>query len=315
MDVRKVLYRGAWYAVWREDGETRRKALRTRDPLVADSQLAAFRARQSAPEPQATAGTIFARYLAEKGKPRAHDAWRRLAPYFEHRTPPEITAPACRAYCAARARDGASTGTIWTELTFLRAALRWGQAAPPATVELPPKPPPRDLHLTRDQFDRLLDECHAPHLRLFLVLALATAGRRAAILELTWDRVDFERGLIRLGLGEKRRKGRATVPMTARARAVLEEAWQVRTTPTVIAYGGRSLASVRPALARAAERAGLPWVTPHVMRHTAAVWMAEAGVTMPEIAAFLGHTDSRTTERIYARFTPDYLRRAAQALD
>jgi integrase len=50
------------------------------------------------------------------------------------------------------------------------------------------------------------------------------------------------------------------------------------------------------------------------MRHTAAVWMAEAGVPMPVIAQYLGHTDSRITERVYARFSPDYLRGAADAL-
>jgi integrase len=43
--------------------------------------------------------------------------------------------------------------------------------------------------------------------------------------------------------------------------------------------------------------------------------MAEAGVPMPEIAAFLGHTDSRSTERVYAKFSPEYLRKAARALE
>jgi integrase len=43
--------------------------------------------------------------------------------------------------------------------------------------------------------------------------------------------------------------------------------------------------------------------------------MAEAGIGMAEIAQFLGHSDSRTTERVYARFSPDYLRKAAEALE
>ena len=30
---------------------------------------------------------------------------------------------------------------------------------------------------------------------------------------------------------------------------------------------------------------------------------------------YFGHTDSRTTDRHYARFSPDYLRKAAGALD
>ena len=36
---------------------------------------------------------------------------------------------------------------------------------------------------------------------------------------------------------------------------------------------------------------------------------------MGEIAAMLGHRDSRTTERVYARLSPIYLRGAAGALE
>ena len=36
---------------------------------------------------------------------------------------------------------------------------------------------------------------------------------------------------------------------------------------------------------------------------------------MAEIAAMLGHRDSRTTERIYARLAPDFLRRTAGTLE
>jgi hypothetical protein len=42
--------------------------------------------------------------------------------------------------------------------------------------------------------------------------------------------------------------------------------------------------------------------------------MAEAGVSMPEIANVLGHSDSRITEAIYARFSPTYLKKAVSAL-
>jgi hypothetical protein len=43
--------------------------------------------------------------------------------------------------------------------------------------------------------------------------------------------------------------------------------------------------------------------------------MAEAGRPMTEIAAVLGHSDSRITERIYARFSPAHLRKTVIALD
>jgi integrase len=226
-----------------------------------------------------------------------------------------VTRARCRAYAAARRAEGVGDGTIYTELTYLRAALRHANATGWA-VELPRKPPPRDHRLTREQYAALLDACSGtPHLRLFVVLALATAGRAEAILSLTWDRVDFDRGLIDLGAGERRRKGRAIVPMTDRARAALLEASQARTTQWVIEWAGKRVAKLRTSFGRAARAAGVPWCTPHVLRHTAASWMAEAGVPMAAIAQFLGHEDARITERVYARFSPTYLRDAARALD
>jgi integrase len=155
-----------------------------------------------------------------------------------------------------------------------------------------------------------------PHLHLFVILAYSTAGRASAILELTWDRVDFTRGEIRLGLGERRTKGRATVPMTDSARVALDEARRGAVTDHVIEYGGRRVLSVKRAFKAAVARAGLPPSTsPHILRHSAAVHMAESGVSMAEIAQYLGHSSEAVTYRVYARFSPSYLRKAASALE
>jgi hypothetical protein len=43
--------------------------------------------------------------------------------------------------------------------------------------------------------------------------------------------------------------------------------------------------------------------------------MAEDGIPLEEIAQFLCHSDVNVTRRIYARFSPDYLRRAAASLE
>jgi integrase len=51
----------------------------------------------------------------------------------------------------------------------------------------------------------------------------------------------------------------------------------------------------------------------HVLRHTGAVWAAEAGISMPELAQFMGHDDDRTTQKHYARCSPDYLVQVANA--
>ncbi|MDE2103785.1 MAG: site-specific integrase [Patescibacteria group bacterium] len=261
------------------------------------------------------------RYIAEKTAEGARSyksmdtSWRALASTFANLRPDQVTKALCRQYTEKRRSGGVSDGTIIKDLGVLKAALGWANKAGAADFQMPPTPPPRDRHLSREEFDRLLAACDASHIELFIILALSTAGRASALLELTWDQVDFERGLIRLSKGQGRQKGRSTVPMTERLRKALETAYSGRTSDYVIEWGGQPVKSVKRSFARACERAGIEGVTPHILRHTAAVWMAEAGVSMHEIAAFLGHTDPRITFRVYAKYSPDHLRKAASALE
>jgi integrase len=244
-----------------------------------------------------------------------------IIPFFGKKKPADINVNLCRSYIATRRLKGRKNGTIGTELNHLRIVLAWAAKtnligkAPP--MELPSKPPPRERHLTRDEFNALLDASETHHLRLFLVLAISTAARAGALLELTWDQIDFERGLIYLGQRNalRPRKGRATVPMTNSARAALSSAKRVTRSGFVIEWGGEAVTSVRTALNKAAERAQVKGVSPHVLRHTAAVWMAEAGRPIEEIAQYLGHSDTGTTQRVYARFSPGHLRQSANALE
>jgi integrase len=205
-------------------------------------------------------------------------------------------------------------GTIRRELSVLRAALRWQDPNTKAVVALPPAAPPKDRYLTTSEFQSLLAAAQASHVKLFIVLALATAARKEALLTLTWDRVDLSRGIINLGRGV-RQKGRAVVPVNDFAREWLQKAQAAAVSDFVIEWAGGAVASIRTGFDAACAKAGFTDVTPHVLRHTAAVWMAEAGVRMSEIAQYLGHRDSRTTERVYARYSPEYLQTAAAALD
>ncbi|WP_254701745.1 site-specific integrase [Roseovarius sp. THAF27] len=136
-----------------------------------------------------------------------------------------------------------------------------------------------------------------------------------AVLELTWDRVDFERGQINLRTGEGQRKGRAIVPMTESLRVALLEARNAALSDYVVEWAGGPVKSIKKSFKVAAGDAGLSEVSPHVLRHTAAVHMAEAGIPMDEIAQYLGHSDSRITASTYARYSPEHLRKAASALE
>jgi integrase len=53
----------------------------------------------------------------------------------------------------------------------------------------------------------------------------------------------------------------------------------------------------------------------HLLCHSAAVMIAEAGIPIQEISQYLGHSSTDVIEKIYARFSPNYLRKAAATLD
>lgn len=105
------------------------------------------------------------------------------------------------------------------------------------------------------------------------------------------------------------------MPMLRTARAALLEARQGALTPYVIEWAGRPVKSVKRGLAQAAKRAGLGHVSPHDLRRSAAIHMAEDGVPISEISQYLGHSNEKITYQAYARFQPDHLRKAASALE
>jgi len=269
--------------------------------------------------------TIWAAYIVDHaGRAIVENMafnWRALAPRFSSMPADSITPTDCRAYIAARRRQGKKDGTIATELGRLRMVLLWAEkqrviARAPQIVR--PTPPKRkEHHLTREQCRDLIAAATFPHVRLFIVLALATGGRDSALRELTWDRVDFDRGLIDLKNPDIARphKGRAVVPMNRTARAALMEAREGALSNHVIEWAGKPVSSVKRGLKAAARLAGISGsVSPHLFRHSAAVHLAEAGISMEVIAQYLGHEDVATTREIYARFSPTYLRAAADVL-
>jgi len=248
-------------------------------------------------------------------------SWQALEKYFGGRLASTLTVADSREYLKRRRTDGRSDGTILTELNHLRIVLNWAvkhdylEKAP--YIEMPRKPEPRDRYLTKEEVYKLLDCATMPHIKLSMHLMLGTAARISALLELTWDRVDFERMQIQLRNPDDKtfRKGRAIIPINNTLIAALQEAKGAALTNYVIEWAGAPVKSLKKGIATTARNAGISDVSPHVFRHTAAVWMAEAGIHMSKIAQYLGHSSTSVTEKVYARFSPSHLRGAASVLE
>lgn len=317
---RVKLYRGVYAAVRSINGKTERVSLRTTDLQEAKRRLKDW---TSQPVGELV-GELVESYLSDKDKTaiRAEDlrgAWKQAKETFEHLRPDQISRELCRQYAAMRYKEGRKPNTVRKELEVVRAALNFHKRGDKAIFELPAQPPPKDRFLTKDEVKALIKAARRfPHVRAFIALSIATSARQSALLELTWSRVDFERGIIHLPRGEAadaQMKNRARVPMNKRARRYLRVLHAARTCDHVIEWGGHRVLSIKKGFAAACKRAEIEGVTPHVLRHTAISWMAMSGVPMFEISRMAGHSDTRVTERRYAHLSPDHLRTAAQALD
>lgn len=308
---------------WWEDGKRQRYRLKTRDRKEAESEAISVIQRERAKAAGSTIDELWELYREEKKARRIAVTmgfeWRAMRPFFGNLRPDQVTVAHCRAYTETRRAMGKGDGTIWTELGHLRTVFNWAAArqliayAPP--VERPAKPRPKERWLTNEEAGRLLEAARAPHIKLAILLMLTTAGRVGAILDLKWERVDFETGHVNLRATELGpRKGRAVVPMNDELRAGLSAARGAALSDYVVEWAGQQVASIKTGFKAAVKAAGLEGVTPHTLRHTAAVHMVAAGRPMAKVSQFLGHSSIHVTEKVYARFAPDHLREEAAIL-
>ena len=113
-------------------------------------------------------------------------------------------------------------------------------------------------------------------------------------------------------------KGRSIVLMNGLLRAALSEAKTGARTKIVIEWNGQQVVSIKTGFKAAIKRADLEGrgITPQVLRHAAASWIANANVPMRMIQKLLGHKTEKVTETIYANKTSqDYLTQATNVID
>jgi integrase len=323
-DISIGRFRGGFCAYWWDGGKRKRHQLKALTRTAAEAEaIDVFRVKTYRPQ-NVTVAEIWAAYQMHLGdRPTAEtmkSTGKAVLAHFGAYRPDQIDMALCKSYAAKRAKAGRKQGTIHTELGHLRSALTFARKvrmidrAP--HIERPAKPTPKERFLTEAEIRKLREAAHAPHIQLAIQLMLSTAGRVGAILDLTWDRVDFIGGKINLRLPDAvTRKGRAVVPMNAGLRAALSVAKEAALSEFVVEYAGQQVKSIRKGFEGAVMRAGLADVTIHTIRHTAAVHLVQAGVPIDQVAQFLGHSNPSITYTTYARYSPDHLRGAAAILD
>jgi integrase len=307
-------FRGGYAIVWHDAKGRHRRQLDARDKPTAEAEARSLWKRSTGSG--STVGGIVEAYIEARElagiatTARQRDAWKAMSFFWGKVDPAKIDEEMAREY--VRRRDRAEATTRY-ELTMLSVALRWAvkneliEKAP--DVWRPEAPERRERHLTTREFAKWFPEVKAPHARLYVELAVATMARPTAILELTWSQLDWQHGTINLNPPGRRqtKKRRPIVALDDETMALLKTAHEGAQSDYIIERGGKRVANIKKAFQAASKRAGIH-VTPYTLRHTGAVWAAERGTPMVELAQFMGHDDDVTTQKHYARFTPTYLR-------
>jgi len=221
-----------------------------------------------------------------------------------------------------RRRRIVSGPTVNRELATLSHLMNWARRLGYAEVN-----PVQDVRRFRENLEAwsylsdqdvraLLRSCRgadakAPHLYPMVVLALDTGLRKGELLGLRWNNIDLVGGEIYVERSKTR--NRSVLPLTKRSTTALQALPRHGPRP-FCRPDGTPLEDVRRSFATALQRAGLPPIRWHDLRHTFASTLVRRGANVFVVQQLLGHTTLAMTRR-YAHLSPDELRAAVGLLD
>ena len=335
---------GTWYIHWSERGRSRERTTGTSISGEAEDALTDFlnerkRKAGGARDPAAVFVTDLLADYAEEVGPKAQDperikhAVKALTPFWTGKVLTQITPQRCEKYANKRGR---ANDTIRRELGVLGTAINHAHTerrlTHPISVPLPPKSGPRDVWLTRSEVaiflwaarkQRMPRSAPGPYrpipLQLFILIGVYTGRRKEAILSRQWAHVNFREATLDFrradGVETKKRRGRA--PLNRKLLGHLRRASAQHGTDLgyIIEKNGARILDIKRSFATTVERAGLPEnVTPHALKHTAAMWMKLAGVPIQKASEALA-TSIETLEKVYQSHEDmAYMRDAVEAI-
>lgn len=248
-----------------------------------------------------------------------------------------ITRHDVKAWTAQMERDGVGPTTVQRCAHLLSASLTAAvdaevlDANPSARLKLPGSAKAQERYLTREEYDAILEHLPTTADQLIVNLATNTGLRPGEWAGLHWDRVDLDRGTLRVvetfsELGgfikayPKSRKVR-DVPLTDNLVDLLREerktrdvhegcgvdhaVGKCRSALVLRTHGGSVVRNSNwsPVWRQAVLDAKVGHARPYDMRHTYASWLLQAKVvTIAELSVLMGHASVQTT-MIYAHLS------------
>src|SRR5215813_7014428 len=224
----------------------------------------------------------------------------------------------------AERRKKVKPGTVNRELTVIKhmftKAIEWGMTTtnPATAVKRLPINDQRTRFLTEAEIQKLLLACEkeitSPWLLSLVTLALNTGMRQGELLNLKWEGVNFERGVISV-LQPKTMRWK-TIAMNEAAREALNWLNEHRYGDYLLMWPwgdrvGRTTAY--DAFKEACSAAGIKDFRFHDLRHTFASHLVMAGVDLVTVKDLMGHVGINMTVR-YSHLAPEHKAQAVAKL-
>jgi integrase len=210
-------------------------------------------------------------------------------------------------------------------------------------VDAPPIKRTEMQTLTPEQAKILMDAAKGDRLEALYVVAVTTGVRLGEMLALRWANVDLDRSVLhvrenleraehgmRIGTPKTEKSRRRIVLRSVAVTALREHRerqlgerlkagalWrdQDLVFPSTVGTPSDPLRILKHEFKPMLERANLPRIRMHDLRHTAATLMRRAGVSIEVVSQVLGHADASTTMRIYPHVQEDMQAKELVALD
>ncbi|REE00130.1 site-specific recombinase XerD [Marinoscillum furvescens DSM 4134] len=206
-----------------------------------------------------------------------------------------------KSYLAQLVRQGLSESYIKLSLNAIKFYYEVVKEMPNRfyTIHLPKKPDSLPKVLAKADVLKMIDRTHNVKHRCIISLLYSAGLRRQELLNLEIGDIDSHRMTVtvRQGKGRKDRISLLSTHLLTDPRV-----YYLAHRPKVYLFEGKegmpySSSSVRKIILKAAKLAGIKQhVTPHMLRHSFATHLLEAGTDLRYVQLLLGHTSSKTTE-------------------
>src|SRR6266700_7841491 len=163
-----------------------------------------------------------------------------------------------------------------------------------------------------------------------ILLAYDAALRREELMSLRVDDIDWARGIITIR-PETTKNGRMrSIPVSSAVLHLVRRYIEGNRRVLIVAYDGEdrgqifvpestrnpgcplAVGAFDEIVERVREKVGLPFLTPHTLRHQRCTILKRAGISLDEIALIAGHKSTETT-RLYIHLAPSELSQRIRA--